>query len=145
MGIGVLPPVRALTELAVFPQGQEVQALLTWLRQAPKSARSRPGRDPAGDEASAFGDGASGSGTAADDVVFAAYSLGAARVLMLLTAAVASGAMARVVRRALPYVGRVSGAFLVLSGAYLLSYWLPQLAGQRDGTAASAGGIGVGD
>ena len=48
--------------------------------------------------------------------------------------------MARVVRRALPYVGRVSGAFLVLSGAYLLAYWLPQLAGRRDGTALSRGG-----
>lgn len=91
-----------------------------------------------------------GQALAAADVVaviavFAAYSLGAASVLVLLTvsAAVASGAMARVVRRALPYVGRVSGAFLVLSGAYLLAYWLPQLAGQRDGTAVSRGGGAV--
>ena len=77
--------------------------------------------------------------------VFAAYSLGAASVLVLLTvsAAVASGAMARVVRRALPYVGRVSGGFLVLSGAYLLAYWLPQLAGDRDGTALSRAGGAV--
>jgi cytochrome c-type biogenesis protein len=74
--------------------------------------------------------------------VFAAYSLGAASVLVLLTvsAAVASGAMARLVRRALPYVGRVSGGFLVLSGGYLLAYWLPQLAGDRDGTALSRAG-----
>ncbi len=74
--------------------------------------------------------------------VFAAYSLGAASVLVLLTvsAAVASGAIARLVRRALPYVGRVSGGFLVLSGAYLLAYWLPQLAGDRDGTALSRSG-----
>jgi cytochrome c-type biogenesis protein len=74
--------------------------------------------------------------------VFAAYSLGAASVLVLLTvsAAVASGAMARLVRRALPYVSRVSGAFLVLSGSYLLAYWLPQLAGDRDGTALSRAG-----
>lgn len=91
-----------------------------------------------------------GQALAAADVVaviavFAAYSLGAASVLVLLTvsAAVASGAMARVVRRSLPYVGRVSGAFLVLSGAYLLAYWLPQLAGQRDGTAVSRGGGAV--
>jgi cytochrome c-type biogenesis protein len=77
--------------------------------------------------------------------VFAAYSLGAASVLVLLTvsAAVASGAMARVVRKALPYVGRVSGGFLVMSGAYLLAYWLPQLAGDRDGTALSRGGGAV--
>ena len=77
--------------------------------------------------------------------VFAAYSLGAASVLVLLTvsAAVASGAMARLVRRALPWVGRVSGAFLVLSGGYLLAYWLPQLTGNRDGTALSRGGGAV--
>jgi cytochrome c-type biogenesis protein len=88
-----------------------------------------------------------GQALAAADVlavvaVFAAYSLGAASVLVLLTvsAAVASGAMARLVRRALPYVGRVSGGFLVVSGAYLLAYWLPQLAGDRDGTALSRAG-----
>lgn len=77
--------------------------------------------------------------------VFAAYSLGAASVLVLLTvsAALASGAMARVVRKALPYVGRVSGGFLVLSGAYLLAYWLPQLAGSRNGTALTRGGGAV--
>lgn len=91
-----------------------------------------------------------GQALAAADVVaviavFAAYSLGAASVLVLLTvsAAVASGAMARVVRRALPYVGRVSGAFLVLSGVYLLAYWLPQLAGRREGTAVSRAGGAV--
>jgi cytochrome c-type biogenesis protein len=77
--------------------------------------------------------------------VFAAYSLGAASVLVLLTvsAAVASGAMARIVRRTLPYIGRVSGGFLILSGAYLLAYWLPQLAGDRDGTALTRTGGAV--
>ncbi len=83
-----------------------------------------------------------GQALAAADVVavlavFAAYAAGAASVLVLLTvsAALASGALARVVRRALPFAGRVSGAFLVLSGLYLIAYWVPQLAGQRDGTA----------
>ncbi|MDP9431790.1 MAG: cytochrome C biogenesis protein [Actinomycetota bacterium] len=88
-----------------------------------------------------------GQALAAADVVavlavFAAYAAGAASVLVLLTvsAALASGALARVVRRALPFAGRVSGAFLVLSGLYLIAYWVPQLAGQRDGTALSRGG-----
>jgi cytochrome c-type biogenesis protein len=75
-------------------------------------------------------------------VVFAAYSAGAASVLVLLTvsAALASGAMARTVRRALPYVGRVSGAVLVLSGAYLVAYWAPQLTGNPERTALTRGG-----
>jgi cytochrome c-type biogenesis protein len=77
--------------------------------------------------------------------VFAAYATGAASVLVLLavSAALASGALARVVRRALPYVSRVSGAVLVVSGGYLVAYWVPQLAGQRSGTALSRGGATV--
>jgi cytochrome c-type biogenesis protein len=88
-----------------------------------------------------------GQALAAADVlavlaVFAAYAAGAASILVLLTvsAALASGALARVVRRALPFAGRVSGAFLVLSGLYLIAYWVPQLAGQRDGTSLNRGG-----
>ncbi|MDP9394233.1 MAG: hypothetical protein M3Q27_08240 [Actinomycetota bacterium] len=88
-----------------------------------------------------------GQALAAADVVavlavFAAYAAGAASVLVLLTvsAALASGALARVVRRALPFAGRVSGAVLVLSGLYLIAYWVPQLAGQRDGTSLSRRG-----
>jgi cytochrome c-type biogenesis protein len=74
--------------------------------------------------------------------VFSAYSIGAASVLVLLTvsAALASGALAQTVRRVLPHVSRVSGAVLVLSGAYLVIYWVPQLAGRAGGTAVSRGG-----
>jgi cytochrome c-type biogenesis protein len=88
-----------------------------------------------------------GQALAAADVVavlavFAAYAAGSASVLVLLTvsAALASGALTRVVRRALPCAGRLSGAFLVLSGLYLIAYWVPQLAGQREGTSLSRGG-----
>ncbi len=88
-----------------------------------------------------------GQALAAADVlavlaVFAAYAAGAASILVLLTvsAALASGALARVVRRALPFASRVSGVFLVLSGLYLIAYWVPQLAGQREGTSLSRGG-----
>lgn len=74
--------------------------------------------------------------------VFAAYAAGAASVLILLavSAALASGALARAVRRTLPFVGRISGAVLVLSGAYLIAYWVPQLTGSRGDTALSRGG-----
>ncbi len=88
-----------------------------------------------------------GQALAAADVlavlaVFAAYSAGAASVLVLLTvsAGLASGALTRLVRRVLPFVGRVSGAVLVLSGAYLVAYWAPQLLGARGATALSRRG-----
>lgn len=91
-----------------------------------------------------------GQALAAADVlavasIFAAYAAGAASVLVLLTvsAALASGALTRAVRRVLPYIGRVSGAVLVLSGAYLLAYWVPQLAGNREGIGLSRGGGAV--
>lgn len=74
--------------------------------------------------------------------VFAAYAAGAASVLILLavSAALASGLLARAVRRLLPFVGRLSGAVLVLSGAYLVAYWTPQLMGNRGGSAVSRSG-----
>lgn len=36
-----------------------------------------------------------------------------------------------------------AGAVLMLSGAYLVAYWVPQLAGDRSGTALSRGGSTV--
>lgn len=77
--------------------------------------------------------------------VFLAYAAGAASVLVLLaiSAAAASGALAAMVRRALPFAGRISGAVLMLSGAYLLIYWVPQLAGDRSGSALSRGGATI--
>ncbi|MGP9784183.1 cytochrome c biogenesis CcdA family protein [Glutamicibacter sp. AOP12-B1-11] len=79
--------------------------------------------------------------------VFAAYALGSSVVLVLLSlgAAVARNAMARHVRKLLPFVNRLGGAALVLAGIYLLLYWVPALSGGQAGgimsgavTAASA-------
>lgn len=56
--------------------------------------------------------------------VFGSYSAGMGVVLMALTLALglAKGSMVRHFRRALPYVGRVSGGLLVLAGAYIGYY-----------------------
>lgn len=61
--------------------------------------------------------------------VFAAYSGGAATVLMLLSlsSALASNVLATGLRRASRYLPRVAGAVLVLSGGYLVAYWGPAL------------------
>jgi cytochrome c-type biogenesis protein len=57
--------------------------------------------------------------------VFAAYGAGMAIVLMALAVGVACArqGLARGLRPALPYVGRVSGVLLMLSGGYLVYYW----------------------
>jgi cytochrome c biogenesis protein CcdA len=57
--------------------------------------------------------------------VFVAYAAGTAVVLMALAVGVACAryGMARAVRPALPYVGRLSGVLLTISGAYLVYYW----------------------
>lgn len=70
--------------------------------------------------------------------VFAAYALGSSVVLILLSlgAAVARDALARRVRRLLPYINRLGGAALVLAGVYLLLYWVPALSGGQ-----AAGGV----
>ena len=64
-------------------------------------------------------------GTAGAFVVFGAYGLGMALVLMALSVATAvfKDGRARAMRRILPYVGRLAGALLVLTGAYLTYYW----------------------
>lgn len=71
--------------------------------------------------------------------VFAAYGLGAATVLVALSvsAAMAKAAVARAVRRLLPVVERMEAAVLVVSGAYLIAYWLPALT--SSGTTARRG------
>jgi cytochrome c-type biogenesis protein len=57
--------------------------------------------------------------------VFAAYGAGMAIVLMALAVGVACArqGLARGLRPALPYVGRLSGVLLMLSGGYLVYYW----------------------
>ena len=67
--------------------------------------------------------------------VFAAYALGSSVVLILLSlgAAVARDALARHVRRLMPFVNRLGGAALILAGIYLLLYWVPALTGGQAG------------
>jgi cytochrome c-type biogenesis protein len=68
-------------------------------------------------------------------LTYVVYGLGMASLLMVLTIAlaVAKGALVRRLRRVLPCVGRLSGAILVLSGAYITIYWATNL---RDPLAA---------
>jgi hypothetical protein len=72
--------------------------------------------------------------------VFAAYSAGAATLLVALavSASLAQAATARALRRLLPLAGRLGGAMLVASGAYLVAYWLPAL--DARGRAQPGGG-----
>jgi cytochrome c-type biogenesis protein len=63
--------------------------------------------------------------------VLTAYAAGAATVLtaVSVSTALARDAVARRLRRMLPYVGRLGGVLLVASGLYLVAYWLPVLTG----------------
>lgn len=58
--------------------------------------------------------------------VFAAYAAGMAIVLtaLAIAAALAKQGLARHLRRLLPYMSRVAGALLIVSGGYLAYYWL---------------------
>jgi cytochrome c-type biogenesis protein len=71
--------------------------------------------------------------------VFVAYGAGSATVLtaLAISAAGAKAGLARGLRRLLPVASRLAGGILVLSGAYLVSYWLPALtSGSGRGRAA---------
>ncbi len=61
---------------------------------------------------------------ASGTIVFLAYGLGMAVVLMALTLAIALAkqGLVRSMRRALPYVNRVAGGFLILAGTYLVYF-----------------------
>ena len=71
--------------------------------------------------------------------VFLAYALGMALPVGVLAVAVAlaHGALIAKVRRMLPYIGRISGALLVLAGAYVAYYGYYEL--------RVFGGAGTGD
>jgi cytochrome c-type biogenesis protein len=58
--------------------------------------------------------------------VFGVYGLGMTLVLLALTVAVALArtSIVRFLRRAQPYIGRVSGGLVALAGAYVAYYWL---------------------
>jgi cytochrome c-type biogenesis protein len=59
-------------------------------------------------------------------VQFLGYGLGMGMILITVTvgAALFRGTVARWLRRAVPYVHRVSALFLTGAGAYLVYYWL---------------------
>lgn len=63
--------------------------------------------------------------------VFTAYAAGSGLLLITLAllATVAGHTLARAMQRIARYAGRIAGALLAVSGAYLLLYWLPQLLG----------------
>lgn len=80
---------------------------------------------------------ASWLGTAA---VLLAYGAGAATVLTALSVSVAlsKGTLAKKLRRTLPAVERLGGALLVVSGLYLVAYWLPVLTGSVPGRSVAS-------
>lgn len=80
------------------------------------------------------------SGVVETLTVFGAYAAGSTSVLLALSvsAALAQGALARNLRRLAPFVNRLAGALLLLSGVYLVAYWLPALG---DGAPNSTGSL----
>jgi cytochrome c-type biogenesis protein len=66
--------------------------------------------------------------------VFGAFAAGATSALLTLSlsVALAKGFIARAMRRVAPAVNPLAGVLLILSGAYLVAYWLPALAGHDE-------------
>lgn len=76
---------------------------------------------------------------------FAAYGAGMALLLMVLTVtlALARRGLVTGLRRALPYVQRVSGVLMVLMGAYLVWYGTYEIRLGRNGPGAADGPVGT--
>jgi hypothetical protein len=73
--------------------------------------------------------------------VFVAYALGMTLVLLVLTVSLgmAKQGMVRRLRRALPYINRVSGAIIVVAGLYLAHYgWYERRVRAGDGGNGSS-------
>nr|WP_049563986.1 cytochrome c biogenesis protein CcdA [Nonomuraea sp. SBT364] len=73
--------------------------------------------------------------------VLAAYAAGAAVVVtgVALASALAKAGLAVLMRRLMPVLARASGLLLIVSGGYLIAYWLPALGGE--GPSASLGAL----
>ena len=73
--------------------------------------------------------------------VFAAYAAGASTVLVLLalSTALASSALATGLRRVSRYLPRITGVVLVASGLYLIAYWAPALGSGRANQTVARG------
>ena len=74
-------------------------------------------------------------------VSFLLYGAGMALVLTALTVtlALAEGGLLKVLRRAMQWVDRVAGAFLILAGAYLVYYWAFNLRFDQTGSLTGGG------
>ena len=72
---------------------------------------------------------------------YVAYAAGMSLVLVALTIAVATAkhGLVRRLRSALPYVQRVSAAFLVLAGAYVTWFWFDDLSSNAGEQSRAAG------
>jgi cytochrome c-type biogenesis protein len=79
-------------------------------------------------------------GTLSGVLLVLAFGAGMALVLTALTVtlALARGGLLAGLRRALPYIDRVAGVFLVLAGLYLVYYWIFNL--RFDATGSTTGG-----
>lgn len=77
--------------------------------------------------------------------VFLAYGAGASTILLLLSisTALASGALERGMRQMARVINRVAGAILVLSGFYLIAYWVPVLLSGRPVSSVSGSTSGI--
>lgn len=76
---------------------------------------------------------------------FLAYGLGMSLLLMVLTLTLAMARRGLVagLRRAMPYVQRVSGAIMALMGAYLVWYGIYEIRLQRSGPSTGQGPVGL--
>ncbi len=77
---------------------------------------------------------------------FIAYALGMALILMVVTIALsmAKQGVVHKLRRALPYVTRISGVIMVITGVYLTWYGIYEIrVVQRGNTDAAAGPVGL--
>ena len=74
-------------------------------------------------------------------VVYLAYGIGMASVLVTLTVAIAGarGSILKYIRRALPYVSRIGGALVVIAGLYVGWYGIVELRSLRATGAVESG------
>ncbi len=63
--------------------------------------------------------------------VFAAFAAGSSTILILLalSAALASGGLTTLLQRSSRYASQVAGGIVLLSGVYMVAYWVPALDG----------------
>ncbi len=87
-----------------------------------------------------IGGGLSASTTASLLQVLTSFAAGSATILVLLalSAGLASGGLVRVLRQSSRYVSRVAGGVVVLSGLYMVVYWVPALGGGSSNQALAA-------